>query len=48
MPRSLFEPYPQVQFATKPRLVMAMLERAVSAKVPFRWFTADEAYGQVK
>ncbi|WP_039803803.1 IS701 family transposase [Nocardia araoensis] len=38
----------EVQFATKPRLVMAMLERALSAKVPFRWFTADEAYGQVK
>ncbi|WP_280308733.1 IS701 family transposase [Nocardia abscessus] len=35
-------------FATKPRLVMAMLERALSAKVPFGWFTADEAYGQVK
>ncbi|WP_043735682.1 IS701 family transposase [Nocardia asiatica] len=38
----------EVEFATKPRLVMAMLERAVSAKVPFGWFTADEAYGQVK
>jgi SRSO17 transposase len=23
-----------------------MLERAVAAKVPFAWFTADEAYGQ--
>ncbi|MCC3331063.1 IS701 family transposase [Nocardia abscessus] len=38
----------EVEFATKPRLVMAMLERVVSAKVPFGWFTADEAYGQVK
>jgi SRSO17 transposase len=38
----------EVGFATKPRLVMAMLERAVSAKVPFGWFTADEAYGEVK
>ncbi|MCC3328418.1 IS701 family transposase [Nocardia abscessus] len=38
----------EVEFATKPQLVMAMLERVVSAKVPFGWFTADEAYGQVK
>src|SRR5215475_12565087 len=38
----------EVEFATKPRLVMAMLERAVAAGAPFRWFTADEAYGQVK
>lgn len=38
----------EVGSATKPRLVMAMLERAVSAKVPFGWFAADEAYGQVK
>ena len=38
----------EVEFATKPRLVMAMLERALAAKTPFRWFTADEAYGQVK
>lgn len=33
---------------TKSRLVMAMLERALSAKVTFRWFTANEAYSQVK
>ncbi|MEV6363178.1 IS701 family transposase [Nocardia asteroides] len=38
----------EVEFTTKPRLVMAMLDRALAAKVPFRWFTADEAYGQVK
>ncbi|MBF6339713.1 IS701 family transposase [Nocardia abscessus] len=38
----------EVGFATKPRLVMAMLERALAAKMPFGWFTADEAYGQVK
>lgn len=38
----------EVEFATKPRLVMAMLERALVAELPFRWFTADEAYGQVK
>ena len=25
-----------------------MLERAMSAGVPFSWVTADEAYGQVK
>jgi SRSO17 transposase len=38
----------QVEFATKPRLGMAMLERAFAAGVPFSWVTADEAYGQVK
>lgn len=38
----------EVEFTTKPRLVMAMLERALAARTPFRWFTADEAYGQVK
>ncbi|MGY1984554.1 IS701 family transposase [Nocardia gipuzkoensis] len=38
----------EVEFATKPRLVMGMIERALTARVPFRWFTADEAYGQVK
>lgn len=26
--------------------MIAMLERALAAKVPFMWFTADEAYGQ--
>jgi SRSO17 transposase len=38
----------EVGFATKPRLGMAMLERAITAGVPFCWVTADEAYGQVK
>ncbi|MBB5954387.1 SRSO17 transposase [Saccharothrix tamanrassetensis] len=36
-----------VGFATKPRLAMAMLERAFDARVPFGWVTGDEAYGQV-
>ncbi len=36
----------EVEFATKPRRMIAMLERAVTARVPFRWFTADEACGQ--
>ncbi len=35
----------EVEFATKPRQVIAMLERTVAAGVPFGWFTADEAYG---
>jgi hypothetical protein len=35
-----------VEFATKPRQLMAMLERAFDAGVPFAWVTADEAYGQ--
>jgi SRSO17 transposase len=38
----------EVEFATKPRQAMAMLARAMDARVPFGWFTADEAYGQVK
>ncbi|WP_445183417.1 IS701 family transposase [Pseudonocardia sp. Cha107L01] len=37
-----------VEFATKPRQAMAMLQRAFAAGVPFGWVTADEAYGQVK
>ncbi|WP_327115700.1 IS701 family transposase [Nocardia sp. NBC_01730] len=36
----------EVEFATKPQQMIAMLERALAAKVPFAWFTADEAYGQ--
>ncbi len=36
----------EVEFATKPRQVIAMLERTLAANVPFAWFTADEAYGQ--
>jgi len=38
----------EVEFATKPRQGMTMLERAITAGVPFAWITADEAYGQVK
>jgi SRSO17 transposase len=38
----------EVEFATKPRLAMVMLQRAFDAGVPFGWVTADEAYGQVK
>jgi SRSO17 transposase len=36
----------EVSFATKPQQAKAMLERAITAGVPFRWFTADEADGQ--
>jgi SRSO17 transposase len=32
-------------FATKPELAWRMIERAITAGVPFAWFTADEAYG---
>jgi SRSO17 transposase len=32
-------------FATKPRLALAMIERAVAAKVPFMWVAADSVYG---
>jgi integrase len=32
-------------FATKPQLARRMIERAVSARVPFAWVAADEAYG---
>ena len=37
-----------VEFATKTRQAMAMLQRALDAGVPFAWFTADEIYGQAK
>ena len=32
-------------FAAKPQLARLMIERAVSARVPFAWVAADEAYG---
>jgi SRSO17 transposase len=35
-----------VVFTTKPQQARTMIERAVAAKVPFAWFTADEAFGQ--
>src|SRR4029078_4929313 len=31
-------------FATKPQLVIDMLDRALAARVPFRYFTADARY----
>src|SRR6185369_2198357 len=36
---------PGITFATKPRLALAMLERATAAKVPFAWVAADSVYG---
>ena len=36
----------EVEFATKPRQLIAMLARALEAGVPFAWVTADEVYGQ--
>jgi SRSO17 transposase len=37
-----------VEFTTKARLAQVMLARAIDARVPFAWFTADEVYGQAK
>ncbi len=34
-----------VVFATKPRLGLAMLQRALAAGVPFAWVTGDSVYG---
>ena len=34
-----------VRFQTKPALAMAMLARAWKARVPMRWVTGDEVYG---
>lgn len=34
-----------VEFATKPQLAKKMLERALQAKVPCKWVTADTIYG---
>jgi SRSO17 transposase len=36
---------PGTAFATKPRLALAMIERAIAADVPFAWATADSVYG---
>jgi SRSO17 transposase len=36
---------PEIGFATKPRLAMAMVKRAIAADAPFRWVTADSIYG---
>jgi len=38
----------EVDFLTKPRMAMAMLQRVIDAGVPFGWVTADEVYGQAK
>jgi SRSO17 transposase len=35
----------EVPFATKPRLARQMIERAVTAGVPFGWVAGDEVYG---
>ncbi|MFE2216204.1 IS701 family transposase [Streptomyces canus] len=35
----------QVGFATKPQLVLGMLERALAAGLPFAWVAADSGYG---
>ena len=37
---------PEVEFATRPTQVITMLQRTVAAGVGFRWFTADEEFGQ--
>lgn len=37
---------PELEFATRPAQVAAMVERTFQAGVPFRWFTADEEFGQ--
>ena len=34
-----------VTFATKPRLAVGMIERAIGAGVPFAWAAADSVYG---
>jgi SRSO17 transposase len=34
-----------VAFATKPQLAQRMIERAVTANVPFAWVAGDEVYG---
>jgi SRSO17 transposase len=36
---------PEVRFATKPRLAVRMIERAITAQVPFRWVLGDTVYG---
>ena len=36
---------PGTAFTTKPRLALAMIARAIAAKVPFAWVAADSVYG---
>ncbi|MGW5342883.1 IS701 family transposase [Streptomyces sp. NPDC004050] len=38
----------EVEFATKLQMAEAMVSRAVADRMPFRWLTGDEAYGQSK
>src|SRR5271168_1041453 len=35
----------EIEFKTKPRLAIAMIERAIVAPVPFAWVAADTVYG---
>ena len=36
---------PTTEFATKPQLAAAMIQRAIAADVPFAWVAADSVYG---
>src|SRR3954466_6023972 len=36
---------PDITFTTKPRLALAMIERAIAAGVPFGWVAGDTVYG---
>ena len=35
----------EASFATKPRIAVGMIERALAAKLPFAWVAADTVYG---
>lgn len=35
----------EIGFATKPQLAAGMIERAITARVPFNWVAADTVYG---
>jgi SRSO17 transposase len=36
---------PEIRFATKPKLAVGMIERAITAGMPFAWVAADSVYG---